>query len=152
MMKNKKSPIEFAKMLAFIMKRLCVVVLCAELGLWGIYLYTMNFLQDTYTASGTMYVNNESEYKDSEGGDLDSTSRLIKTYLVVVPTSFNSVTEEEFKKRGVNIVIYANQLMRAEVPAIQETARSILEHHRALEVDSTLMPFKDIIRMIPEEG
>lgn len=75
-----------------------------------------------------------------------------KTYLVVVPTSFNSVTEEEFKKRGVNIVIYANQLMRAEVPAIQETARSILEHHRAMEVDSTLMPFKDIIRMIPEEG
>ena len=83
-MKNKKSPIEFIKMMAFIMKRLWVVVLCAELGLWGIYLYTMNFLQDSYTASGTMYVNNESEYKDSEGGDLDSTSRLIKTYLVVV--------------------------------------------------------------------
>lgn len=74
-----------------------------------------------------------------------------KTYLVVVPTSFNSVTEEEFKARGVNIVIYANQLMRAEVPAIESTARNILEHHRAMEADSTLMPFKDIIRMIPEE-
>lgn len=74
-----------------------------------------------------------------------------KTYLVVVPTSFNSVTEEEFKRLGVNVVIYANQLMRAEVPAIQETAKSILVHHRAMEVDTTLMPFSDIIRMIPEE-
>ncbi|MBQ9195856.1 MAG: phosphoenolpyruvate mutase [Clostridia bacterium] len=73
------------------------------------------------------------------------------TYLVVVPTSFNSVTEEEFKRRGVNVVIYANQLMRAAVPAIQNAARMILENHRAQECDSMLMPFQEIIRMIPEE-
>lgn len=73
------------------------------------------------------------------------------TYLVVVPTSFNSVTEEEFKERGVNVVIYANQLMRATVPAIQNAANMILENHRAQECDSILMPFKEIIRMIPED-
>ncbi len=73
------------------------------------------------------------------------------TYLVVVPTSFDSVTEEEFKRRGVNVVIYANQLMRAAVPAIQKAARMILEHHRAQECDSMLMPFSEIIRLIPEE-
>ena len=73
------------------------------------------------------------------------------TPLVVVPTSFNSVTEEEFKARGVNIVIYANQLMRASVPAMQQAARMILDNHRAEECDSILMPFKDIIRLIPEE-
>ena len=73
------------------------------------------------------------------------------TYLVVVPTSFNSVTEEEFRSRGVNVVIYANQLMRAAVPAVQKAARSRLENHRALECDSMLMPFSEIIRMIPEE-
>ena len=72
------------------------------------------------------------------------------TPVVVVPTSFNSVTEEEFKQRGVNIVIYANQLMRSEVPAMTKTAETILRHHRALEADASLMPFKDIIRMIPE--
>ena len=72
------------------------------------------------------------------------------TPIVVVPTSFNSVTEEEFKRRGVNIVIYANQLMRSEVPAMTRTAETILRHHRALEADAALMPFKDIIRMIPE--
>ena len=72
------------------------------------------------------------------------------TPLVVVPTSFNSVTEEEFKARGVNIVIYANQMMRSQVPAMRRTAETILRHHRCLEADAELMPFKEIIRLIPE--
>ena len=68
-----------------------------------------------------------------------------------MPTSFNSITEEEWKRRGANIIIYANQLMRAEVPAMQRAAKIILEHHRAEECDNMLMPFKDIIRLIPTE-
>lgn len=71
------------------------------------------------------------------------------TPIVLVPTSFNSVKEEEWKERGANIIIYANQLMRAQVPAIQEAAKMILENHRAEECDKLLMPFKEIIRMIP---
>ena len=74
------------------------------------------------------------------------------TPIVLVPTSFNSVTEEEWKQRGANIIIYANQLMRAEVPAMQKAAEIILENHRAEECDAMLMPFKDIIRLIPAEG
>jgi len=73
------------------------------------------------------------------------------TPIVLVPTSFNSVKEEEWKARGANIIIYANQLMRAAVPAIRSAAVSILENHRAEECDATLMPFKDIIRLIPEK-
>ena len=73
------------------------------------------------------------------------------TPIVLVPTSFNSVKEEEWKKRGANIIIYANQLMRAQVPAIQKAATMILENHRAEECDEMLMPFKDIIRLIPAE-
>ena len=73
------------------------------------------------------------------------------TPIVLVPTSFNSVTEEEWKERGANIIIYANQLMRAQVPAMQKAAKTILENHRAEECDSMLMPFKDIIRLIPAE-
>ncbi len=73
------------------------------------------------------------------------------TPIVLVPTSFNSVTEEEWKARGANIIIYANQLMRAAVPAIREAAESILTHHRGEECDAKLMPFKDIIRLIPTE-
>ena len=74
------------------------------------------------------------------------------TPLVVVPTSFHTVTEEEFKRRGVNIVIYANQLIRSAVPAMRSTAEAILTHHRALEADQYLMPFGEIIRLIPEEA
>ena len=73
------------------------------------------------------------------------------TPLVVVPTSFNTVTEEEFKARGVNIVIYANQLTRTGFPAMQNAAKMILEHHRAKECDDICMPFKEIITLIPEE-
>lgn len=73
-----------------------------------------------------------------------------KTPIVVVPTSFNSITEEELAAAGVNIVIYANQLTRSAFPAMQSTAMEILKNHRALEVDSRLMPFKDIIRLIDE--
>ena len=73
------------------------------------------------------------------------------TPLVVVPTSFNTVTEEEFKARGVNVVIYANQLTRTGFPAMQNAAKLILEHHRAKECDDICMPFKEIIRLIPED-
>ncbi len=73
------------------------------------------------------------------------------TPIVVVPTSFNTVTEEEFKARGVNIVIYANQLTRTGFPAMQHAAELILSTHRAKECDDICMPFKDIIRLIPEE-
>ena len=73
-----------------------------------------------------------------------------ETPIVVVPTSFNSVTEAEFAQHGVNIVIYANQLTRSAFPAMQDTAVEILKNHRALEVDARLMPFKAIITLIDD--
>ena len=72
------------------------------------------------------------------------------TPIVVVPTSFNTVTEEELSAHGVDIVIYANQLMRAAFPAMKKTAELILSSHRALEADEMLMPFKEIITLINE--
>jgi phosphoenolpyruvate phosphomutase len=73
------------------------------------------------------------------------------TPIVVVPTSFNTVTEAEFKERGVNVVIYANQLTRTGFPAMQDAARTILENHRAKECDDKCMSIKEIITLIPEE-
>ena len=73
------------------------------------------------------------------------------TPIVVVPTSFNTVTEDEFKSRGVNIVIYANQLTRTGFPAMQNAAKLILENQRAKECDDICMSIKDIINLIPEE-
>ena len=73
------------------------------------------------------------------------------TPIVVVPTSFNTVTEQEFKERGVNVVIYANQFTRTGFPAMQDAARTILENHRAKECDDKCMSIKEIITLIPEE-
>lgn len=72
------------------------------------------------------------------------------TPLVVVPSSFNVITEEELAEHGVNIVIYANQLTRSAFPAMQKTAEYILKYHRAKEVDDRLMPIKNIITLIDE--
>lgn len=71
-----------------------------------------------------------------------------ETPIVVVPSSFNTITEEELGSHGVNIVIYANQLTRSAFPAMEETAKDILRYHRAKEVDDRLMPIKDIITLI----
>lgn len=72
------------------------------------------------------------------------------TPIVVVPSSFSVITEDELAAHGVNIVIYANQLTRSAFPAMQRTAEDILRFHRAKEVDERLMPIKDIITLIDE--
>ena len=71
--------------------------------------------------------------------------------LVVVPTSFNKVYEEEFAKKGVNIVIYANHLIRSAYPAMMETAEEILKNNRCAEVDDKCLPIKEILTLIPDE-
>jgi len=73
-----------------------------------------------------------------------------KVPLVVVPTSYNTVTEDEFAKRGVNVVIYANQLMRASYKAMSSVAKSILENGRSAEVDSQIANIKEALAIIPE--
>ena len=72
-----------------------------------------------------------------------------KVPLVAVPSSYNVITEDELEKLGVNVVIYANQLLRAAYPAMLETAKSILENGRSLEIDSKLLPISDILELIP---
>lgn len=71
--------------------------------------------------------------------------------LVVVPTSFNQVYEEEFAKKGVNIVIYANHLIRSAYPSMMDTATTILENERCKEVDDNCLPIKEILTLIPDE-
>ena len=72
------------------------------------------------------------------------------TPIVVVPTAFNEVTTEELAAHGINIIIYANQLLRAAYPAMTRVAESILRNHRSAEIEDDIIPFKDIIRIIDE--
>ena len=69
--------------------------------------------------------------------------------LVAVPTSYNQVKESELAAAGINVVIYANHLLRSAYPAMQKTARMILEHERSLECDQHLMSIKEILTLIP---
>ena len=69
--------------------------------------------------------------------------------LVAVPSSYNHVTEEELNEYGVNIIIYANQLLRSAYPAMMETAKSILENHRSAECDDRMLSIKEILELIP---
>lgn len=69
--------------------------------------------------------------------------------LVVVPSTYCSVTESELSKAGVNIVIYSNQLLRSAYPAMQKTAESILTHGRSEEATAHCMSIKEIVGLIP---
>ena len=69
--------------------------------------------------------------------------------LVVVPSSYNTITEDELEKAGANVVIYANQLLRSAFPAMQSTAQSILKHSRSLECDESMLSIKEILNLIP---
>jgi len=71
------------------------------------------------------------------------------TPIVVVPTTYHHITEDELKQWGVNIVIYANHMLRASYPAMLRVATTILEHQRASEADKLCMPIKEILELIP---
>ena len=69
--------------------------------------------------------------------------------LVAVPSSYNQVTEQELQEQGINIVIYANPLLRSAYPAMMATAQSILTHQRSAECDERMLSIKDILELIP---
>ncbi len=69
--------------------------------------------------------------------------------LMVVPSSFNSVTEAEWVDRGVSIVTYANHMLRSAYPAMKKVAESILQHGRSLESEQDCMSIKEILELVP---
>ncbi len=69
--------------------------------------------------------------------------------LVSVPSTYNSITEDELSQNGFNLVIYANQMLRAAYPAMYKVAETILKNGRSLEVDKDLIKIKKILELIP---
>jgi phosphoenolpyruvate phosphomutase len=68
--------------------------------------------------------------------------------LIVVPSSYNHIYEEQLIEAGVNVVIYANHLLRSAYPAMVDVAKSILENERSTEVNDKCMPIKEILTLI----
>ena len=69
--------------------------------------------------------------------------------IVAVPSSYNKVYEHELVEAGVNIIIYANQLLRASYPSMINAAHSILKNKRSYEIDDSLLSIKEILKLIP---
>lgn len=69
--------------------------------------------------------------------------------LVLVPTSYDTIYENDLINAGVNVVIYANQLIRSAYPAMLDTAKRILINERAYEARSNMMPIKEVLTLIP---
>ena len=71
--------------------------------------------------------------------------------LVSVPSTYSKVYEKDLIKNGFKLVIYANQLLRAAYPAMQLTAKKILENNRSFEVEKKIIPIKEIINLIKND-
>jgi phosphoenolpyruvate phosphomutase len=69
--------------------------------------------------------------------------------IIVVPTTYNHIKEDELQSWGVNVVIYANHMLRAAYPAMYKCAETILENERSLEANPLCMPIKQILELIP---
>lgn len=92
--------------------------------------------------------------KDKSGEDIKKFSfelRKVNKYIpiVVVPTTYNHITEDELSSWGINVVIYANHMLRSSYPAMLNTAKSILAHGRSYEANDLCMPVKEILELIP---
>ena len=69
--------------------------------------------------------------------------------LVVVPSTYNRVKEQDLLDNGVNVVIYANHMLRSSYPAMVKVATSILEHGRSLEASDDCMSINEILELVP---
>lgn len=72
-----------------------------------------------------------------------------ETPVVVVPTTYHEIREEDLAAAGANIVIYANHLIRAAYPSMVNVAQSILSNGRSFEIAEKCMPIKEILELIP---
>ena len=92
--------------------------------------------------------------KSKEPNEIMSFCKAYKTFkkrvpLIVVPSTYNKVTEKELIDAGVNVVIYANQLLRSSYPAMVNTAKSILKNKRSYESNEKCLPIKEVLELIP---
>ena len=106
-----------------------------------------------YVAAGADAVMIHSRNRDGE--DIrafcqEFRAKDVATPIVAVPTTYNQFTEQELAEWGINVVIYANHLLRSAYPAMVNCAKSILSHGRSLEASNDYcMPIKEILELIP---
>ena len=68
--------------------------------------------------------------------------------LVSVPSTYSKTTEKQLIKNGFKIVIYANHMLRAAYPAMENVAKEILKNERSFESESKISSVKQVINLI----
>ena len=92
--------------------------------------------------------------KEKSGKDIKSFCESFRKFnldtpIIVVPSTFNHIKESEFIEWGVNVVIYANHMLRSSYPAMLNVAKSILINERSSDCNDLCMPIKEILTLIP---
>lgn len=100
-------------------------------------------------ADGIMIHSKNKSGEDIKEFCLTFRQRYAHVPIVVVPTTYDHIHESELRKWGVNVVIYANHMLRAAYPAMMRVACTILENGRAQEVRDLCMSIKEILELIP---
>ena len=100
-------------------------------------------------ADGIMIHSKNKSGEDIKEFCLTFRQRYAHVPIVVVPTTYDHIHESELRKWGVNVVIYANHMLRAAYQAMMRVACTILENGRAQEVRDLCMPIKEILELIP---
>jgi len=100
-------------------------------------------------ADGIMIHSKNKSGEDIKEFCLTFRQRYAHVPIVVVPTTYDHIHESELCEWGVNVVIYANHMLRAAYPAMMRVACTILENERAQEVRDLCMPIKEILELIP---
>jgi len=68
--------------------------------------------------------------------------------LVSVPSTYSKTTEKKLIQNGFKIVIYANHMLRAAYPAMQNAAKSILKNQRSFELENKISSVSEVINLI----
>ena len=92
--------------------------------------------------------------KEKEPNEILEFCKIYSTFenkvpLIVIPSTYSQITEKELIDANINLVIYANHLIRSAYPAMVKTAETILQNERSHEANEICMPIKDILELIP---
>lgn len=92
--------------------------------------------------------------REKEPDEILEFCKIIREYnenipLIAIPTNYNKVTAKELSEAGINVVIYANHMLRAAYPGMIDVAISILDNDRSMEAEQFLLSIKEILELIP---
>ncbi|NND36072.1 MAG: phosphoenolpyruvate mutase, partial [Gammaproteobacteria bacterium] len=67
--------------------------------------------------------------------------------VVIVPTKYYATPTEVLRQAGFSIAIWANHMLRAAIPVMQQTAATLMREQNLLALEDNVAPVKEIFRL-----